>query len=200
MGRVFYVVHVQDPLVEAYLDGIRYLTNPFEKGRAHVTARGPYTRRVHMPKVQAKIAGSVLNFAGVGTFFGPTQHTVFLRCDSEALQAVWHKPDFKGYHPHLTLFDGKGEGARQIAEDLLAALEERAPCFSTPVSGLDPLHSTKGQSNLDLSSAWGRNRERLARALGRDLPALQVKELPWSERRGLMDSLCVGLAQLTPVK
>ncbi len=184
--RVFYVIYVSDPELEALLDGLRFLANPHEKGRAHVTARGPYRQRYDVSALSRTIAGSRLAVAGVGSFFGPRQNTVFLRCDSPELRAIWHKPDY-GYAPHLTLYDG---ASRAVADDLLAALERADVRTSFEVSGLEPLVSSKGQANLDLAAAWALARPRLAAATGRELPpAAEVAALPWSERLALIEAL-----------
>ncbi len=181
--RVFYVIYVSDPLLEGILDGVRFLANPHEKGRAHVTVRGPYRQRYDLTAQQRRIAGTRLTCHGAGSFFGPRQNTVFVRCDSPALRDVWHKPDY-GYHPHLTLYDGS---SRVVAEDLLTLLEAADARFGFEVVGLEPLLSTKGQANLDLAAAWALARPLLQERLGADLPqADAVRRLEWPARRDLV--------------
>ncbi len=74
--RFFYVVYFFDPTVQALLDAIRLLSNPQEKGRAHITIRGPYSRQQSLSKLERLIRGTQVCAQGLGTFFDEGQNTV----------------------------------------------------------------------------------------------------------------------------
>ena len=103
------MLYVPDGLIGSCIDAIRVLANPAEKHRAHITVRGPYRRRGNRSdKVSRFVEGSEILVEGPGNFFASGQNTVYLRCMSPGLEAVWHKPDYE-FNPHITLYDGSSE-------------------------------------------------------------------------------------------
>lgn len=148
--RVFYAVFVADRHIEQLLDAIRLLGNPAEKHAAHITLRGPYTQRYRMDLKNRVVQGATVRVSGVNAFWGPRQNTIFLKCDAPELRAVWHKPDYPDYQPHLTLYDGP---SRSFAERLLDRLLHCEPIFEFHATELRPLGSSKGQVTLDLAAS-----------------------------------------------
>src|SRR5437588_595976 len=117
--RVFYVVYISDETLRKCIDGIRLLSNPFEKESAHITLRGPYRQRYNVDHLSSIVRGTTVLISGVGSFFEAKQNTVFFSCESSHLRAVWHKPNYPDYNPHITLYDGE---SRRFANELAKAI------------------------------------------------------------------------------
>lgn len=77
--RVFYVFYSKNQHDQGVLDAIRYLADPTEKNRAHVTVRGPYTQKHDVAAVSRTVSGSKIAVTGVDAFLEPGQNTVFFR-------------------------------------------------------------------------------------------------------------------------
>lgn len=145
--RIFYVVYFADVFVQSCLDLIRYLAEWSEKTPAHITVRGPYSRRLHEKVEQSldeQMAGIDIDVLGVSAFLNQRQNTVYLRCSASELSQVWHKPNYS-FNPHLTLYDGND---RPFADELLAGLNLCAKQFAVKARGVDYIVSIKGERVL----------------------------------------------------
>jgi len=186
LKRHFYVVYIEEREISECLDSIRFLLNPMEKQRAHVTLRGPTLR--HLGDHQLRnyndiLKGSLVSVNGAGSFFSPTQHTVFLKCDSYAFQKVWRKPDF-GYNPHLTLYDGDD---RDVARKFLHFLDKQDIYFEFHCSQMEIITSHKGQ--YDLSPHWSMGNRELQGLLGENANLEQVKKFSIETRFQLVETI-----------
>lgn len=141
MKRFFYVVDLPKPKLQRVFDSIRAVCDPHQKNRAHITVRGPYRQRYRMTAVNARIRGTPIEIDGPGAFFENGQHTVYLRCKSDALRDAWSKGDF-GYAPHLTLYDGP---SRRFAHRLFDLVTKIHPRVRFTAKKLTPLVSRAGQ-------------------------------------------------------
>ena len=187
--RLFYVVYFLDPTVQALLDAIRLLSNTLEKGRAHITIRGPYSRPQSFSKLERLIRGTQVCAEGLGTFFDEGQNTVFIRCNSEYLRKAWKKTDY-GYNPHITLYDGD---SREFAEHLLAKLPALNQQFQIKADGISPLLSNRGQRSWYLMSAF--NSPLISSILGTELNADKLKDLSTRTRLEYVEALAQNLGQ-----
>lgn len=194
--RVFYVIYVHDEPYKTVLNGIRALANPKEKHSVHITVQGPLTRRHNQAKLEdfnAKILRQKISVMGVDSFFEQSQNTVFLRCESDALPAVWRKPHYD-YNPHLTLYDGD---CRQFAEEMLAVLLFSPIYFDFYVdSGIEPL-VINGQRDFYL--AYNINYRLLESYAGCKLNHEIISSLTSAQRLRLIKQLAISLAQEHPV-
>jgi hypothetical protein len=143
--RVFYSIYVPSGRTRILLDAMRLIANPAAKHSAHITVRGPYQDYQDSRDWSAVVLGQKIHIGGVGTFFGPGQHTVLLKVESPAIQKVWHKPDYPGYNPHITIYDGDSP---TFAESLRDVLEAQELGFDFHATGLDPLVSGNGRPPL----------------------------------------------------
>jgi hypothetical protein len=184
--RLFYVLYPEEPSLRFVLDAIRFLANPYEKERAHLTVRGPCSRHYRdqtLQRLNEKIASSQIVISGVDRFFAERQHTVFLSCDGPNLKQVWLKPDY-GYHPHITLYDGD---SRDFGAELLAILQTRPlqqAALGFRAGALVPLATYKGQTNLTLQTSI--DFARLSALAGRPLSPSTVRGMPGKERLALI--------------
>jgi hypothetical protein len=187
---VFYVLHVKAKPLADCLDAIRFLCNPAEKHRAHITVRGPYRHKIDIDSANDKISGGIVSFDGVGNFFDSNQNTVFFRCSSPRLRAVWRKPDFP-FNPHLTIYDGKSSDFAHRLFDLLRRHEYR---MRFRAEQLEAIESRKGQSGMSLALAFNANLMR--KAVGRRITAADVPRLSERERLDLVAQMCSYLSRL----
>lgn len=143
--QVFYSIYVPPGRERLLLDAIRLFANPHAKHAAHITVRGPYPDYVDPRTWSAAVKGKRIDVAGVGTFFGRGQNTVFLCVDSAALREILYKPDYPAGPPHLTIYDGD---SRQFADGLRSLLEERRLSLTFQASGVEPMVSGNGPPPL----------------------------------------------------
>src|SRR2546423_157 len=134
--KVLYVLYVPPGRVRTLLDAIRLFARPQTKHPAHITVRGPYPDYQDPRDWSAKIRGRRIEVGGVGTFFGPQQHTVYLRAESPMIRELWDKPDYPSGLAHLSIYNGE---SRSFADALTALLAERNPQFAFTGTGLEPL-------------------------------------------------------------
>lgn len=87
----------------------------------HITVRGPYKNPPSakvVDKLWQQISGERLLLHGIGRFELPEKHIVFLRSHSRAIRRIWWKRDYPilryGFNPHITLFEGPPDQAREV--------------------------------------------------------------------------------------
>lgn len=186
----FYVLHVNAKPLADCLDAIRFLCNPTEKQRAHITVRGPYKKRIDVTSINEKVAGGIVSFDGIGNFFDSRQNTVFFRCSAPRLRSVWSKSDFP-FNPHLTIYDGKSS---EFAHRLFDLISRYQYPLRFRAEELEAIESRKGQDSMSLALAF--NSDLVRRAVGRGIDAADVPKLPEQRRLELIDRLCKYLAAL----
>lgn len=186
--RVFYVVYVRDELLQHILDAIRYLADPSEKTRAHVTIRGPYKQRLSFGERTKAMDKSDFTVTGVDSFFGPDQNTVFFTLLAPNLEKLWNKPDYPDSRPHLTIYDGD---SREFAQRLSSRLRDLRPTFRFKPTSLKPLCTNKGQNSFELRAAY--DETLVNRLTGRCVAADDVPDLSAEQRVRLIESLCEHL-------
>ena len=188
--RVFYVFYSKDHEGQRLLDAIRYLADPNEKTRAHVTVRGPYPQRRGMPAISRAIDDSEIMVTGVDAFLSPGQNTVFFAVNAPSLVGALHKPDFPASSPHITIYDGN---SREFAVQLYSKLHELNPQFRFRATPVVPLVTKKGQGSLELRAAYDQD---LVRSVtGKHVPADEVSCLASQERLDLIVKLCHELEE-----
>jgi hypothetical protein len=143
--KVLYSIFVPPGRARTLLDAIRLFARPTAKYPAHVTVRGPYAEPADMTEWESVVCGQRIDINGVGTFFENDQNTVFLKVHSAAVRAVWDKPDYPDYNPHLTVCDAL---SRLFAEGVLAVLSAHPPRFSFRAEGLEMMVLGNGRSLL----------------------------------------------------
>ena len=188
--RVFYVVYFRNRRLQYSLDAMRFIANPLEKNYAHITVRGPYKQRYNLRAMDKAIDGTEVTAHGVGSFFGYSQNTVFIKCHSEMLRDVWRKTDY-GFNPHVTIYDGE---SREFAEILLGRLYHLTIKFRFVVGRLHPLVTRSGQYSMELSQAFD---EALFKEItGIHVSASEVGGLSNEKRVTLIESFARRLPEL----
>lgn len=194
MSTYFYAVAIQDDFIRSYLDLLRFIANPNEKRTAHITVRGPYSKKVNLEKQSKMIHGENVQVVGVDKFYSQSQNTLFLRCESKGLREIWLKKGHP-YNPHITIYDGKD---RLLADSLLEIMSKYHISFHFPASQLYPLLIRKGQSNIDL--ALCADFPLLGRLLRRGIDVDHIRNMPLSQRIGLFSEACSFLPHLRQLK
>jgi len=187
--RIFYVVYAADDFVQSTLDAIRFIADPNEKTRAHVTIKGPYSKARTFRKARHLAEGSEVSVTGVDVFRSSKQNTVFLSIDSPVLKKLFDKPDSPDARPHLTIYDG---AALAIADELHQVLQECNIAFSFTSSTLEPLQTKKGQSSLELRVAY--DEALVEEVTGQRVEADEVPKLSNDVRVRLIAQLCAALS------
>lgn len=119
------VLYINDAIVGPHLELLRNVCNPTSISRPHITVRYfnkvDRTRSEHLSKHVDHI-----NLIGPSAFnledtSSNVNRIVYLRCESEDLEPLEHKPDFPASEFHITLYNGRSV---KFASDLLMLLKE----------------------------------------------------------------------------
>lgn len=189
------MLYIPGETLSGCLDAVRYLADPSAKHLAHITVRGPCAEPIATEPLNRQLAGNLITLAGVDSFRGDRQQTVFLGCDGTRLRRVWAKRDY-GYHPHITLYDGEDPA---FAEALLAVAGRYR--FNSPFrcDRLVELTSFRGLPDPALAARFDTAlRPLVARVTGWELGAAEVGSLPASQRLHLIDRLLEHLSAHSP--
>jgi hypothetical protein len=190
--RIFYVLHIKEQALADCVDAIRFICNPGEKLRAHVTVRGPYRKRINVTAINRRILGDTVAIDKVGNFFDSGQNTVFFHCDAPELKSVWNKPHFP-FNPHITLYDG---GSKEFAHRLYSIVSQYQYCLKFQAEKLEAIESRKGQQSMSLALAF--NSRWVRKALGEKIVPTMVQEFADDRRLQLVEKLCLHLSALAP--
>src|SRR5271167_846555 len=125
---------IDDSVVGPHLQLLRQICEPSSVSRPHVTVR--YFERLQVPEEYRRIRVAYIDLIGPGMFkpssgssAGTTNRssqTVFIRCKSDDLTPLEHKPHFPESDFHITIYDGK---SRIFARRLLGELQKFKWCF-----------------------------------------------------------------------
>lgn len=189
--RIFYVLYFVDARLQAALDAIRFIANPAEKTRAHITVRGPYRKPIDAAALTEKFQETEVMADGIDNFFCEDQNTVFIRCHSERLREIWQKTDY-GFHPHITIYDGS---SREFALMLLERLSTLPTKFCFEVGQVTRLVTHKGQYTTSLREAF--DEELTGRLLGKSLGIPDIQRMPADQRIALIELIARELPEFT---
>lgn len=128
------VLYIKDSIVGPHLELLRNVCDPTSLSRPHITVR--YFNKVDRVRAE-HLSKQVdhINLIGPGAFgledASPSvSRVVFIRCESEDLEPLEHKPDFPASEFHITLYNGK---SAKFAHDLLLLLKEFKWHFRVPL-------------------------------------------------------------------
>ncbi|MBA5248600.1 MAG: hypothetical protein FE834_03570, partial [Gammaproteobacteria bacterium] len=89
----FYVLYPKNKKIVDTLNAIKILSDDSQRTAAHITVRGPYSKKLAQSTVDTyskDIANTSLHFSEVDNFFEYGQNTVFFKCDdNEKLRKIW---------------------------------------------------------------------------------------------------------------
>jgi adenine-specific DNA-methyltransferase len=116
------VLYLPAEPVGFHLELLRNICEPESRSRPHVTVR--YFQKLAVPPDHLRTTVRYIDLTSPGEFgFGSRQgnRTVFIRCESDDLLPLEHKPNFPASEFHITLYDGDSE---PFARKLLLLLEQ----------------------------------------------------------------------------
>ncbi len=184
---VFYVLHIADKQVSNCIEAIRLICDPSTKHRAHLTVRGPYRQKISIAPINKKLGDQSLTIYGIGEFFKFGQQTVFFRCSSPDLRAVWFKPDYS-YNPHITLYDGS---SLEFARQLYLVASKYSFNFQVSATDLEPLMSQRGQKTFGTSV--GIDYEAIREILGSRFDFAALRDWSLEQRLTAIDGILLEL-------
>jgi hypothetical protein len=188
--KIFYVLHIRERALADCVDAIRFICNPAEKQRAHLTVRGPYQKRIDVTSISRRIVGDTVSIDSVGNFFNSGQNTVFFHCSAPDLKSVWNKPRYP-FNPHITLYDGASIEFAHKLYDLIGGYPYH---LRFRAEQLEPIESFKGQNSLSLTLAF--NSEMVSQIVGEEIAPLAVATFSEEHRLQIVDRLCQHLSAL----
>jgi len=188
--KIFYVLHIREKVLADCVDAIRFICNPTEKQRAHLTVRGPYQKRIDVAAISRKIVGDTVSIDRVGNFFDAGQNTVFFHCSAPELKNVWSKPHFP-FNPHITLYDGSSS---EFAHRIYTVISRYNYCLRFRAEALEPIESVKGQESMSLAFAF--NSRFVGQVLGEKIAVGSVSTFSDDRRLQLVERLCQHLSAL----
>jgi adenine-specific DNA-methyltransferase len=122
------LLFIDDRVVGPHLQLLRHVCEPSSTSRPHVTVR--YFGRLKIPDEYSKTRVAYIDLIEPGTFMpntngsaganGGESQAVFIRCKSDDLATLEHKPHFPGSDFHITVYDGP---SRTFARSVLSELQ-----------------------------------------------------------------------------
>lgn len=118
------MLYFEDSIVGPHLELLRNVCEPMSKSRPHVTVR--FFDKLSIPKNHLKIKVKEIDLVAPGAYgldVGANQKnkTIFIKCQSDELLSLEHKPDFPTSQFHITLYNGQ---SRDFAEKILGILKK----------------------------------------------------------------------------
>lgn len=192
------VLYIDDEIVGPHLELLRRICDPESTARPHVTVR--YFDKLGVPNEHLETKVSHLDFLEPGLFQSgrgsPHQHrTVFIRCQSDELVPIEHKPHYPTSEFHVTLYDG---GSSRFANALVNVLREFNWHFRLPLSGaklstIDLQSRTRSVASKELSPQL---RGILREALSGEFDSADLSRLTPPKRLAIVRAVCLHLKPL----
>ena len=183
------LLFIDDKIVGPHLQLLRQVCEPSSTSKPHVTVR--YFERLRIPEEYQTMRVTHIDLIEPGMFKprpnGSSQsssdrtQTVFIRCKSDDLAPLEHKPDFPESDFHITVYDGPSE---RLARNVLRELRRFRWKFRVPLSG---------QSGLTVKELKPLRRQQPAIQPNYDpelkdlFQAITSQELTWSYLIGLRE-------------
>jgi adenine-specific DNA-methyltransferase len=132
------VLYITDEVVGPHLELLRNICEPQSKSRPHVTVRFFDKLSIPQDHLSTQVKHIDVLEPGAFGFDGEPQEnrTIFLRCKSDDLLPLEHKPLFPTSEFHITLYDGLD---KIFAASVLSLLKEYEWAFRVPLPALTSL-------------------------------------------------------------
>lgn len=123
------VLYIEDKIVGPHLALLRNICEPLSKSKPHVTVR--FFDKLAIPAGHLNTAVDHIDLLAPGAFgldlnAEQKNRTIFIRCQSDDLLPLEHKPYFPTSEFHITLYDGTSD---QFARDLFKVLNRYSWAF-----------------------------------------------------------------------
>jgi hypothetical protein len=192
------VVYITDQVVGPHLELLRNVCEPESRSHPHVTVR--YSDKLPIPEQDLKTVIPYIDLIEPDAFGleNPRQgikRTVYIRCISEALMCLEHKPHYPFSELHVTLYDGH---SREFAEILLETLKQyhwhfRVPLPSNTSPTTIPLKKSDGNRKREVRKYEENLKKLFWEATSKLLTPQYLANLSDEERLELVRLLCSHL-------
>jgi hypothetical protein len=122
------LLYISDDVVSPHLELLRNVCEPASRSRPHVTVR--YFGRLSVPKEYLDTRVTHIDLIEPGSFGleesdPATNRTVFIRCKSDDLVPLEHRPHYPASDFHITVYDGKSANFAKALLKMLKRFEWR---------------------------------------------------------------------------
>ncbi len=127
MATVF-VLYINDPVVTPCLELIRKISNPFSKSKPHITVRYVEKLQKNDLKIYSETKVSEISLIEPDSFDSNEDNgniVIFIKCASDILETLSHKPHFPDSVFHITLYEGSDKAFGLKILKLLKNIEWR---------------------------------------------------------------------------
>jgi adenine-specific DNA-methyltransferase len=198
------VLYIADETVGPHLELLRSVCEPMSESRPHVTVR--YFDKLPVPPEYYRATVSSIDLIEPGSFGDRKKEegrgrTVFIRCRSDDLMALEHKPHYPESDFHVTIYDGKSTA---FAKALLRVLARFNWGVRVPLPYNTALTTVTVRVKRSSRRRRGREFSEASRTLFRTLTSQEL-DLPYlmglsdRERLRLVRTICDHLIRVTSV-
>ena len=197
------VLYLDDAVVGPHLELLRYVCQPLSASRPHVTVRYfdklTRTRVAHFNTTVSSIDLIEPGEFGLGDPTSGINRTVYIRCASEELEALEHKPHFPHSEFHITLYDGQALG---FAKAVLRIVREFRWRFTVRLPATSTLHEIKVKNRRSNEEQSSREYNASVRQIfhlvtGKQLSWSYLMELSDHQRLTIVRAICKHLHAVT---
>jgi len=196
------VLYISDDIVGPHLELLRNICEPASRSRPHVTVR--YFERLSVPKEYLNTRVTQIDLIEPGAFglegaSRGTSRTVFIRCKSDDLAPLEHKPHYPASEFHITIYDGKSTKFAKALLKLLRGFEWGLRVQLPPNTSLTEIPIKPRRSKrLETARTYPANLQQLFKsATSQHLSWETLVGLSDQERLKLSRSICRHLHQAT---
>lgn len=200
MATIF-VLSIEHPKLTNCFDAIRKICNPSSSSTPHVTVRYIDKLEKNDLSIYESCSPNYIDIIGPGSFgLDDEKHkkVVFLRCASEDLDSLEHKPDYPDSVFHITLYDGS---SRIFSSQLVEVLEKYKWDFRITLPSNNNLKrialkkkKNQGRSRIEYSK---KTMDLFHEMTGRELSKEVLESLSDDSKISIVDSICRRIMDIT---
>jgi len=192
------VLYISDQVVGPHLQLLRNICDPRSNSKPHVTVR--YAENLPIPAQHLTRWVDYIDVIEPGAFgvedeWSQLNRTVYLRCESDQLTDLEHKPDYPNSVFHVTIYDGK---SLDFARALLKVIRKFEWRFRVPLPSNTTLSTIHVKAKRSPKTGRRRPYRLEARKLfteltSRPMTRRLVESLSDTQRLDLVEAVCAHL-------
>lgn len=192
------ILYVADDTIGPHLELLRRVSEPLSSSRPHITIR--YFEKLAVPKNYLSTQVDYIDLIEPGSFgladeWTQSNRTIFLRCDSDQLVALEHKPHFPASFFHITIYDGD---SLEFAKNLLDVLNRFEWRIRVPLPKGTTLSQIELKPRRSRTTVGRKPHPRYIASLFQDITSIKLTRsfidvLSDSERLDIVNSICEHL-------
>jgi hypothetical protein len=146
----FFGVYPSDRALGRLFDLARLIAQPDYARKAHITLRGPYSKKPSPRSKWYRFKPSRATLTRPATFFNETQNTVYLGLHFLEIEDISWKRDYKDGIPHMSIYDGSDRVFAWQVFQLLQKFPWKMEVDLTPVQILEKKKEYESSFFLEL--------------------------------------------------